>query len=180
MHREISGRARTVAPFLTLDNDPYLVIADGRLYSEKFVSLERIGGVTYITTEGKDGFVGSRFRNRNYVRNSVKIVIDAYNGNTDIYIFEEDDPLVQVYDRIFPGLLKKHSEIPKSLKKHVRYPADMLLLQGVVYAKYHMTDPTVFNNQKDLWVRATEKYYSRAGESLQNLQDALQKLSEGD
>jgi len=175
MHRQISERARTVAPFLTLDNDPYLVIADGRLYwiidsytssgyypySERFASLERIGGVTYTDTEGKDGFVGSRFRNKNYVRNSVKIVIDAYNGNTDLYIFEENDPLVQVYDRIFPGLLKNHSEMPESLKKHIRYPADMLMLQGVVYAKYHMTDPTVFYNQEDLWVRATEKYYSR-------------------
>ena len=174
IHRQITDRAKTVAPFLTLDDDPYLVIAGGRLYwiidsytssrfypySEQFSSIERIGGVTYTRTEGKDGYVGSRFRGKNFVRNSVKIVVDAYSGETDFYIFEQEDPLVRVYDRMFPELLKNQSEMPENLRKHIRYPADMLLMQGLVYAKYHMTDPTVFYNQEDLWVRATEKYYS--------------------
>ncbi|MFO7933956.1 MAG: UPF0182 family protein [Bacteroidales bacterium] len=174
MHRQIAERASTVAPFLTLDDDPYLVIAEGKLYwiidaytsssyypySEPFSSIERLANVTYSPTERNDGYIGNRFRGDNYVRNAVKVVIDAYNGETSYYIFEEDDPLVRVYDRIFPGLLKARSEMPESLMKHIRYPADMLLMQGLVYTKYHMTDPTVFYNQEDLWVRATEKYYN--------------------
>jgi len=85
--------------------------------------------------------------------------VDAYNGDTDFYIFDREDPLAEVYDRIFPGVFTSSDQMPSSLKKHVRYPLDMLLVQGMVYAKYHMTDPAVFYNQEDLWVRATEKYY---------------------
>ncbi len=120
MHRQIAERVDEIAPFLFFDDDPYIVIAEGKLYW----------------------------------------IIDAYNGTTDLYIFEEDDPLIQVYNKIFPGLLKNKSDMPASLKKHIRYPADMLLVQGLVYAKYHMEDPTVFYNQEDLWIRATEKYYN--------------------
>jgi len=99
-------------------------------------------------------------RGKNYIRNSVKITVDAYSGEVNLYIFEEKDPLVQVYKKIFPGLLKNRSAMPAGLTDHVRYPADMLLIQGLVYSKYHMTDPAVFYNQEDLWVRATEKYYN--------------------
>jgi len=132
-------------------------------YSEPFSSFENGRYLLDRNTPGKtsENMLGSGLQGENYLRNSVKIVVDAYNGNTDFYIFEEDDPLINVYDRIFPGLLKNKSEMPAALKKHIRYPADMLLIQGLVYAKYHMTDPTVFYNQEDLWVRSTEKYYNR-------------------
>jgi uncharacterized membrane protein (UPF0182 family) len=97
----------------------------------------------------------------NYIRNSVKVVIDAFNGNVDFYVYDEEDPLIRVWDRIFPGMFRAGSEMPSGLKEHIRYPIDYLMVQGLMYAKYHMTDPTVFYNQEDLWIRATEKYYSR-------------------
>jgi len=173
MHRQIVERVNEIAPFLLFDDDPYIVIAEGKLYwiidaytsssyypySEPFSSFENISYDRYSSTGSIQGLAGAHLRGENYIRNSVKIVVDAYNGSTDLYIFEEDDPLVQVYNKIFPGLLKNKSEMPESLKKHIRYPADMLLVQGLVYTKYHMLDPTVFYNQEDLWVRATEKYY---------------------
>ncbi len=166
LHRQISERVRRLTPFLQFDEDPYIVIAEGKMYwimdayttsryypySEPFSSFE--------TTDGVMSRAGVRLHGENYIRNSVKIVVDAYSGEVDFYIFEEEDPLVRVYDRIFPGLLKSSDEMPESLYRHVRYPVDMLLVQGLVYGKYHMTDPTVFYNQEDLWVRATEKYYN--------------------
>lgn len=176
LHRQIIDRVRTIAPFLYFDNDPYIVIAEGKMYwmidaytsssnypySEPFSSFENTRYLLDRNTPGKtnENVLGSSLRGDNYIRNSVKIVVDAYNGDTDFYIFEDNDPLINVYDRIFPGLLKNKSEMPAALREHIRYPADMLLLQGLVYAKYHMTDPTVFYNQEDLWVRATEKYYN--------------------
>jgi hypothetical protein len=78
----------------------------------------------------------------------------------DFYVFEDQDPLIRVWQRIFPDLFQPRSAMPEGLERHVRYPADLLLAQGLVYAKYHMTDPAVFYNQEDLWVRATEKYYA--------------------
>ncbi len=174
MHRQIAERINEIAPFLFFDDDPYIVIAEGKLYwiidaytsssyypySEPFSSFERISYDRYNSTSSIQGLVGAHLRGENYIRNAVKIIVDAYKGSTDLYIYEEDDPLIQVYDKIFPGLLKNKSEMPASLKEHIRYPADMLLVQGLVYAKYHMEDPTVFYNQEDLWVRATEKYYN--------------------
>lgn len=176
LYRQINERIKELTPFLYLDNDPYIVIAEGKLYwimdaytasgyypySEPFSSFEASNLYSANEPVGKSSsrFVSSHLEGENYVRNSVKVVIDAYNGQTDFYIFEEDDPLVQVYNKIFPGLMKPGADMPASLRKHIRYPADMLLVQGLVYAKYHMTDPAVFYNQEDLWVRATEKYYS--------------------
>ncbi|HKK65057.1 MAG TPA: UPF0182 family protein, partial [Clostridia bacterium] len=96
----------------------------------------------------------------NYIRNSVKAVVNPYNGKIDMYIYDESDAIIQVWNRIFPGLFKEKSEMPEELRKHVRYPANYLLTQGEVYAKYHMTDPNVFYNQEDLWIPATEKYYN--------------------
>jgi uncharacterized membrane protein (UPF0182 family) len=96
----------------------------------------------------------------NYVRNSVKAVVDAYNGSVDFYVFEPEDPVIQVWQRIFPGLFKPHEDMPAGLRAHIRYPEGLLLAQGLVFARYHMTDPDVFYNQEDIWVRATEKYYA--------------------
>ena len=96
----------------------------------------------------------------NYVRNSVKAVVDAFNGSVTFYVFDPEDPLIQVWQRIFPKLFAAGKKMPDALRAHVRYPRDFLLTQGLVYAKYHMTDPAVFYNQEDLWMRATEKYYA--------------------
>ncbi len=172
-HRDISERVRILAPFLKFDDDPYVVLADGGIkfmvdayttstyfpYSEPYDARERLdqsgsgSSFTYNVTQPK-------FQGDNYLRNSVKVVIDAYNGKVDFYVFEPEDPLIQVWDKIFPGMFKSRQEMPETMENHIRYPADMLLTQGIIYAKYHMTDPTVFYNQEDVWIRATEKYYS--------------------
>ncbi|WP_340114709.1 UPF0182 family membrane protein [Maribellus mangrovi] len=173
-HRNIKERVKALAPFLDFDDDPYIVLNDGHLYwimdayttsgyypySEPFSSMERIGYNRGSTDQSLFSHVSRNLRGKNYIRNSVKITVDAYTGAVNFYVFEEEDPLVQVYQKIFPGLLKDKADMPEGLTNHVRYPADMLLIQGLVYAKYHMTDPAVFYNQEDLWVRATEKYYN--------------------
>lgn len=171
--RQIVQRVKKLAPFLELDKDPYIVNADGNLYwmidayttssyfpySEPFSSWEDIqykdgGQEKILQTRHNPAFEGI-----NYIRNAVKITVNAYNGDVKFYIFDEEDPLIKVWDKIFPGLLQQKSAMPKALLAHIRYPADFLLTQGVVYAKYHMTDPEVFYNQEDLWIRATETYY---------------------
>jgi uncharacterized membrane protein (UPF0182 family) len=173
-HRQIIDRVRTLAPFLYFDDDPYIVTAGGKLYwiidayttsknypySEPFSSSERIGYTGLNEQQNLNNLISEYLTGTSYLRNAVKIVVNAYSGEVDFYIFDEDDPLVQVYDKMFPGLFKKKSEMPEDLRQHVRYPSDMLLAQALVYSKYHMTDPEVFYNQEDLWVRATEKYYS--------------------
>ncbi|MBN1360457.1 MAG: UPF0182 family protein [Sedimentisphaerales bacterium] len=168
-HRRIQDRVQLLAPFLQFDNDPYIVLVQGRLYwivdayttsrdypySEPFSS-----GIAAQYNPRRSLFVGRRrLRGINYIRNSVKAVVDAYQGSVDFYVFEPNDPLIRTWQKVFPDLFKDGSEMPEALRRHIRYPSDMLLAQGLVYAKYHMTDPTVFYNQEDLWIRATEKYY---------------------
>ena len=174
-HRNIRQRVERLAPFLEYDDDPYIVLNEGKLYwmidaytvsrnypySQPFSALdERIMRGQQAGAQITDG-VAANLGNVNYVRNSVKVVIDAFNGSVDFYMFDPDDPLIQTWNNVVPGLLKPLQEMPLGLLEHIRYPADLLLIQGVVYAKYHMMDPTVFYNQEDLWVRATEKYLDR-------------------
>lgn len=149
-HRNIRDRVSTIAPFLRFDNDPYIVLAEGRLYW-------MIDAYTYSNYYP----YSEPYQGINYLRNSVKITIDAFNGDVNFYLFEPEDPIIRVWDNIFPGMFKSKEEMPEVLLKHIRYPSDMLEMQGNVYAKYHMNDPTVFYNQEDLWIRATEKYYDR-------------------
>jgi uncharacterized membrane protein (UPF0182 family) len=174
-HRQIHERVKTIAPFLHFDNDPYIVLLQGKLYwiidgystsryypySEPFSSQELIEYRESERDRILSTHVSSYLDGINYIRNSVKAVVDAFNGSVDFYIFDEDDPIIHVWDKVFPDLFKKKEEMPEGLIAHVRYPPDMLLVQGLVYAKYHMDNPTVFYNQEDLWVRATEKYYDQ-------------------
>ena len=173
-HRQIQERVQLLAPFLKFDNDPYVVLSDGNLYwmidayttsnyypySEPFTSTEAIDFSSGNKGRDLTSSVNRKFSGENYIRNSVKVVINAYNGSVDFYIFDKDDPIINVWSKIYSDLFKPKSEMPKGLLDHIRYPEDMLLTQGLMYEKYHMTDPTVFYNQEDLWVRATEKYYS--------------------
>jgi uncharacterized membrane protein (UPF0182 family) len=174
-HRQVRERVQRIAPFLELDEDPYIVLVDGKLYwiidayttsryfpySEPFSSSEL---VEYRAKRGTLDLVSRAARHldgTNYARNSVKVVVDAFHGSVDLYVFEPDDPLIRAWQRALPQLFRPESEMPEGLHAHVRYPQDFLLAQGLVYAKYHMTDPEVFYNQEDLWVRATEKHYSQ-------------------
>jgi uncharacterized protein len=146
-HRLIDERVRRIAPFLAFDKDPYIVIANGRL---KWIYDAYTYSSDFPYSKKAQGF--------NYIRNSVKIVIDAYNGKTDFYVFDEDnDPMIRVYRSMFPGLFKPQSEFPPELMNHVRYPQDLFDVQSEVYGTYHMSDPQVFYNKEDLWNIATEK-----------------------
>jgi hypothetical protein len=174
-NRKVSERVKKLAPFLHFENDPYIVLINGELkwiidayttstnypYSEPLNAQESI---EYQEGDSRRTLItrmDQRLSGVNYVRNSVKAVVDAYNGDVDFYVFEDEDPLIQVWQRIFPDLFKPREEMPSAVEEHIRYPENMLLMQGLVYAKYHMTDPEVFYNQEDLWIRATEKYYNQ-------------------
>lgn len=174
-HRQVRERVKRIAPFLEFDEDPYVVLVDGRIYwfidayttskyfpySEPFSSREF---VEYRNDERTTAFTrrtATDLHGVNYVRNSVKAVVDAFDGSVQLYVFEPEDPLIQVWQRVLPDVFKPKQAMPAALREHVRYPQDFLLAQGLVYAKYHMRDPEVFYNQEDLWVRATEKHYNR-------------------
>jgi len=140
-YRNIRERVTTLAPFLRyLDQDPYLVVADGRLYWF-FDAYTTSASYPYSTPIGPV----------NYIRNSVKFVIDAYDGTTTAYLADAQDPIAATYARIFPGIFKPLEEMPPELRAHVRYPEDIFALQAQVYATYHMTQPAVFYNREDQW-----------------------------
>ena len=158
MRRNVRERVATLAPFLTFDHDPYIVLGeDGRLswIMDGFTSSDHYPYSTQY--QFGNGAV-------NYMRNSVKAVIDAYDGTTAFYVFDEEDPIITAYRGIFPGLFKDASTMPAGLRKHVRYPELLLKLQAEVYGLYHMTDPEVFYNREDLWTVATEVGMADGGE----------------
>jgi uncharacterized membrane protein (UPF0182 family) len=103
----------------------------------------------------------------NYVRNSVKVVVDAYDGAVTFYVFDDEDPLIAAYRGVFPSLFKDGSSMPPTLRKHVRYPELMLQMQATVYGLYHMTDPEVFYNREDLWSVANEVTMTERGQAPQ-------------
>ncbi|MBR9977484.1 MAG: UPF0182 family protein [Bacteroidetes bacterium] len=146
-YRNIHERVRKIAPFLTFDEDPYLVVAGGRMLW------------IYDAYTTSRAFPYSKpAKDFNYIRNSVKIVIDAYNGETTLYTLNtENDPLIQVYKRIFPTLFRDKEECPEEIWSHIRYPQDLFDVQSDLYSTYHMMDPQVFYNKEDLWNIATEK-----------------------
>ena len=140
-HRTIADRVSTIAPFLQFDADPYLVIADGGLFwiLDAYTSTENYPYATPVA-----GGI-------NYIRNSVKVVIDAYNGTTTFYLAEPDDPLAATLGKIFPDLLQPLEAMPDALKSHLRYPEGIFTLQTTVYSTYHMKNPSVFYNKEDQW-----------------------------
>ena len=139
--RNIQERVHAIAPFLQLDHDPYLVIGAGRLYWLQDA----------YTTSSWFPYAQPRPSGITYIRNSVKVVIDAYNGTVAFYVADAADPLLATYRRIFPSLFKPFDAMPADLKKHVRYPEDLFQIQAEVYRAYHMDAPEVFYNREDLW-----------------------------
>lgn len=156
-HREIRERVQELAPFLHFDKDAYIVLAGGKLYW----MLDAYTTSEYFPYSQPFNAVVGNLDRLNYIRNSVKAVVNAFDGSVNFYVMDNSDPIIKVWESIFPELFKSKDQMPKDLLAHIRYPIDLLLTQGLVYQKYHMTDPTVFYNQEDLWVRATEKYYNR-------------------
>jgi uncharacterized protein len=149
-NRNIQNRIHTVAPFLMLDQEPYMVVADGRL-----VWIQDAYTISYRYPYSQPTALGRRKR-INYIRNSVKIVVDAYHGKMDFFVFDEKDPLIATYRKIFPELFKDKKEMPKNLLPHVRYPRDLFTVQSAIYESFHMTDPRVFYNQEDKWTVSRE------------------------
>jgi uncharacterized membrane protein (UPF0182 family) len=139
--RNIIDRITHITPFLKLDNDPYVVSTPDGLFwmQDAYTTSNRYP----LAPSVEEGF--------NYIRNSVKIVVDAYTGKVSYYVFDEQDPVVMAYRRMYPGLLQPRSSMPESLKKHVRYPRDIFLTQVSVYATYHQTNPDRFYRQEDIW-----------------------------
>jgi len=161
MRRTLRDRIGVLAPFLTLDPDPYIVLGEGgRLFwiNDAFTTAETY---PYSRTYRLNGTPV------NYLRNSVKAVVDAYNGSVTLYVFDDRDPIVAAYRALFPTLFKDRSAMPSDLQKHVRYPELMLKVQAAVYGLYHMTDPSVFYNREDLWTVASEVGMSEQREQAQ-------------
>jgi uncharacterized membrane protein (UPF0182 family) len=139
-YRNIRERLSRIAPFLHYDQDPYMVISDGRLFwiedaytvSDRYPYSQSVGGI-------------------NYIRNSVKAVIDAYNGKVDFYIADPADPVIRTWAAIFPGTFKQLSEMPADLRTHLRYPEDIFSIQTSVYSTYHMDKPQTLYNKEDQW-----------------------------
>jgi len=152
-NRRIDRRVRAIAPFLGYDGDPYLVISGGKLYW-----IQDAYTTSNMYPYSRRSYKHLKDKRLNYIRNSVKVTIDAYNGDVCFYMADETDPLVKTYARIFPGLLKPFDEMPAGLKRHIRYPQDLFEIQVDTYRTYHMEDIQVFYNQEDLWQIPDEIY----------------------
>jgi uncharacterized protein len=142
-------RINRIAPFLRLDHDPYLVVSDGRL-----IWLQD----AYTTSDALPYSQQNRPAGINYIRNAVKIAVDAYDGTVTFYIADPEDPIIQTYQRIFPSLFQPLDAMPAGLRQHIRYPEDLFILQASTYGTYHMTNPEVFYNKEDLWSFPQESF----------------------
>ena len=147
MHRSLDDRIRKVAPFLELDSDAYLVVIDGELLWIQDA----------YTTSGSFPY-SQHLGSINYVRNSVKVVVDAQTGDMTFYLIDPDDPIVATWAQIFPDMFTPASEMPESIRAHLRYPEDMFRLQAEQYLRYHIRDPRTFFIGEDLWAVPTEKF----------------------
>ena len=150
INRNVVDRVRTIMPYLSYENDPYMVTVDGKLYW--IIDAYTVSNL-YPYSEPY-----SEETNINYIRNSVKVVIDAYNGDTNYYVVDSNDPIAQTYAKIYPTLFKSVDQMPDGLRAHLRYANTLFTIQASVYGKYHMEDVNVFYQSEDLWDIANEIY----------------------
>jgi len=149
IYRNIQERVNKVAPFLDYDQDPYIVVSkEGKLF---WIQDAYTVSNNYPYSTPLKGYF-------NYIRNSVKVVIDTYSGTMDFYIVDQKDPLIKVYKNIFPQLFKNFDQMPENLKEHIRYPKDLFQVQAELYSTYHMMDADVFYNKEDYWNIPNEIY----------------------
>ncbi len=148
IRRNIADRIAYIAPFLNLDRDPYAVVLNGRM----------VWIVDCYTTSDHYPYSQRNADGINYIRNSVKVVVDAYTGDTDFYVSDPEDPIIKTWERIFPRMFKPMSAMSSDLHAHIRYPEDFFLIQADTFRTYHMTDPQVFYNREDLWGFPRESY----------------------
>jgi uncharacterized membrane protein (UPF0182 family) len=160
--REITERVKAIAPFLRYDNDPYLVVADPSLDPAHADAAEAENYLYWVidayTTSDRYPYADPLDNDFNYIRNSVKVVVDAYHGTVTFYIADDADPLIQAWSRIFPSMFHPLDEMPLTLKSHIRYPQDLFRVQSNHLMAYHMTDPQVFYNREDQWRAPSEIY----------------------
>jgi hypothetical protein len=152
-NRRIKSRVTAIAPFLSYDTDPYMVVSGGRLYW-----IQDAYTASNMYPYSKRFKTPFRKKELNYIRNSVKVIIDAYDGHVAYYMIDTKDPILKTYSKVYPALFKPLDEMPADLKKHLRYPNDLFEIQVQTYAKYHMQDVQVFYNQEDLWEPPDEIY----------------------
>lgn len=152
IRRNIDERIHILTPFLHLDKDPYLVVDKDRLYWIQ--DAYTLSNLYPAAKPAADDFLDGT-QKFNYIRNSVKVVVDAYDGSVDYYIADPKDPIINAYDRAYPGLFKKLEELPENLLNHLRYPRDLYYMQMKIYAKYHQAAPELFYEQAETWQYAT-------------------------
>jgi len=157
INRNIRDIVNGVAPFLTYDKDAYIVVSnEGRL----FWILDAFTESDYFPYSTHHDVAGNSL---NYIRNSVKVVIDAYNGTVNFYVFDNQDPIINAYRRVFPNLFKDASEMPSDLRAHVRYPETLVRAQGEIYSLYHTQSPKVFFQREDVWSFAQQTVVTAEG-----------------
>ena len=157
MERNVISRVKKAAPFLYTDNDPYLALIDGQLFW--IIDMYTVSDRYPYAQPADTGRINERSglpRNFNYIRNSVKAVVNAYDGTINFYIFDEEDPLIKSYSKIFPAMFDNKSEMSENLLAHIRYPEDLFTVQSDMYRDYHMIDPRVFYADEDPWVIPTD------------------------
>jgi uncharacterized membrane protein (UPF0182 family) len=153
--RKIIERAQAIMPFLQFDRDPYPVITDdGRIV---WILDSYTTSSMFPYSQQYRGMLRDFYGN-NYIRNSVKVIVDAYDGTVEPYIIDSSDVIISTYNRVFPKLFKNFNQMPEDLKKHIRYPNDFFTIQAEMYAAYHMVNPETFYQREDLWEFATERY----------------------
>jgi uncharacterized membrane protein (UPF0182 family) len=154
--RQVQERVAQIAPFLRLDKDPYAVLSEGKQYwiQDAYTVSDRFPYANPHTDDYGQSL--------NYIRNSVKVIVDMYDGTVLFYVMDPNDPVLSVYRRAFPGVFKDLSQLSEDLKQHLRYPEDLFSIQADLYRTFHMTPPQVFYNQEDLWMFPQQKYAGTA------------------
>ncbi|MEM9907958.1 MAG: UPF0182 family protein, partial [Cyanobacteria bacterium P01_D01_bin.44] len=160
--RNIRDRIRRIAPFLQFDQDPYLVVANPNETPEDPDTNYLYWMVDAYTTSDRYPYSDPGTNDFNYIRNSVKVLVDAYDGSVNFYIADDDDPVIQTWSKIFPGMFQPLTAMPPALVKHIRYPQDYSLVQSNQLLTYHMTDPQEFYNREDQWRAPNEIYANEA------------------
>ncbi|MEB3341235.1 UPF0182 family protein [Okeania sp.] len=159
--RNINARVRAIAPFLRYDSDPYLVVANPN-FSNQNIAQTTPNHLYWIidayTTSNHYPYSDPENNEFNYIRNSVKVVIDAYNGSIKFYVSDPKDPIIKTWKKVFPNMFNSIAEMPTSIRVHIRYPLDLFKVQSEVLSTYHMDDPRVFYNREDLWRVPIEIY----------------------
>lgn len=164
MNREIGSRARLVAPFLRYDRDPYLAVADGKLFwiHDAYTTAERYPYAEAFGRAPRHGAETVGDPGLRYIRNSVKVVTDAYDGTVTFYLADPTDPVVRTLAKIYPRLFRPLDALPAALRQQLRYPEDLFRIQMAIYGRYHVTDPTAFYNGSDQW-QAADEIFAQGG-----------------